>query len=69
MHGRYPLRTFTANLQCVERTEHAGTEGDEAQKSMMIDNIWCTYVRVHCRMSSSLLFIPHQLRIQLLFLH
>ena len=35
MHDRYPLRTFTANLQCVERAERAGTQGDDAQKTTM----------------------------------
>ena len=53
MHDMYPLRTFTANLQCVERAERAGTQGDDAQKSMMTTSVRRTHT------SESLLFIMH----------
>ena len=46
IHDKYPLKNSTANFQCAQRTDGSGTQGNDAQKSMMAACM-CTYVHGH----------------------
>ena len=55
MHDRYPLRTFTANLKCVERAERAGTQVMLHKKTMMMmmTSVLRTHTTAECHYCSS----------------